>query len=59
LPFEVGLQGVFYMTKNNKSNNNNKSFKIGRDATNGQFIPVEKAKKDPKHSVVETIKRPQ
>ena len=47
------------MTKNNKSNNNNKSFKIGRDATNGQFIPVEKTKKDPKHSVVETIKRPQ
>lgn len=33
------------------------TFKIGRNAGNGRFIPVEKAIKDPKHSVVETITR--
>ncbi|MFZ5426493.1 MAG: hypothetical protein ACOZEN_05940 [Thermodesulfobacteriota bacterium] len=35
-----------------------KETKIGRDAESGRFIPVEEAKKDPKHSVVETIKKP-
>lgn len=30
--------------------------KIGRDAETGRFIPVEKAKKHPKTTVVETIK---
>ncbi len=34
-----------------------KSFKIGRDAKNGQFIPVDKAKKRPSTTVVETIKK--
>lgn len=34
-----------------------KSFKIGRDAKNGQFIPVKKAKKHPSTTVVETIKK--
>lgn len=32
--------------------------KIGRDAKNGQFIPVEKAKQRPNTTTVETIKRP-
>lgn len=33
------------------------SFKIGRDARDGRFETVEKARKDPSHHVVETIKR--
>jgi hypothetical protein len=33
-----------------------KSRKIGRDAITGRIISVEDAKRDPKHSVVETIK---
>jgi hypothetical protein len=32
--------------------------KIGRDASTGQFIPVEKAKKRPSTTVIETTKRP-
>jgi hypothetical protein len=32
--------------------------KIGRDAGNGQFIPVKEAKQNPRTSVVETIKKP-
>jgi hypothetical protein len=32
--------------------------KIGRNADNGKFIPVKDAKKDPKHTTVETIKNP-
>ena len=35
-----------------------KTMKIGRDAGTGQFKPVKEAQKDPKHTVVETIKRP-
>lgn len=31
--------------------------KIGRDARNGRFISVEKAKQRPNTTVVETIKR--
>jgi hypothetical protein len=31
--------------------------KIGRNARNGRFMPVSKAKKDPKHTTVETIKK--
>lgn len=31
--------------------------KIGRDAKTGKFIPVEKAKRRPNTTVVETIKR--
>ena len=31
--------------------------KIGRDAKNGQFIPVKKAKNNPNTTVVETIRR--
>jgi hypothetical protein len=34
-----------------------KTIKIGRDAKNGQFIPVKVAIKRPSTSVVETIKR--
>ena len=34
-----------------------KTMKIGRRADDGRFIPVKEAKKDPKHTVVETIKR--
>lgn len=33
-------------------------FKIGRDARDGRFETVERARKDPSHHVVETIKRP-
>jgi hypothetical protein len=32
------------------------SHKIGRDAGNGQFIPVKEALRHPKTTVVETIK---
>lgn len=31
--------------------------KIGRNAGNGRFVPVKKAQSDPKHNVVETIKK--
>ncbi len=31
--------------------------KIGRDAGSGRFIPVEEAKKKPKTTVIETIKK--
>lgn len=34
------------------------SHKIGRDAGNGQFIPVKEAQRHPKTAVVETIKNP-
>lgn len=34
------------------------SQKIGRDASTGQFIPVEQAKKRPSTTIIETIKRP-
>lgn len=33
--------------------------KRGRDSESGQFIPVEKAKKNPKTTTVETIPKPQ
>ena len=33
------------------------SYKIGRDAKTGQFIPVKQAKRRPSTTVVETIKR--
>jgi len=35
-----------------------KTTKIGRDAETGQFIPVKEAQRNPKTSVVETIKAP-
>lgn len=35
---------------------NEKGRKIGRDAENGRFIPVEEAKKKPKNAIVEVIK---
>ncbi|MDQ5987391.1 MAG: hypothetical protein CSYNP_03131 [Syntrophus sp. SKADARSKE-3] len=31
--------------------------KIGRNADNGRFTTVKKAQQDPKHHVVETIKK--
>ena len=34
------------------------TFKIGRDAGNGQFIPVKEAERRPKTTVIETIKTP-
>ncbi len=34
-----------------------KTIKIGRDAKTGKFIPVKEAKRRPKTTVVETIKR--
>ena len=30
----------------------------GRDARSGQFIPVDKARKDPSHTVVERVPKP-
>lgn len=33
------------------------SFKIGRDATSGQFITIAQAKRRPSKTVVETIKK--
>jgi hypothetical protein len=35
-----------------------KTFKIGRDAKSGEFIPVKQAQQRPRTTVVETIKRP-
>lgn len=35
-----------------------KTFRIGRDAGTGQFIPVKKAEQRPKTTVVETVRRP-
>jgi len=34
-----------------------KSFKIGRDAKTGRFIPVKKAQRRKSTAIVETIKR--
>lgn len=34
-----------------------KATKIGRDAKTGKFIPVPEAKKRPKTTVIETIKK--
>ena len=34
-----------------------KTYKIGRDAKTGQFIPVSEANKRPSTTVVETIKK--
>ena len=34
-----------------------KTYKVGRDAGNGQFIPVEEAQRRKKTAVVETMKR--
>ena len=34
-----------------------KTFKIGRDASTGRFIPVKDATRRPKTTVVETIKK--
>lgn len=33
------------------------TYKVGRDAKTGQFIPVREAQKRPTRTVVETIKR--
>lgn len=33
-------------------------FKVGRDARDGRFETVQRARNDPSHHVVETIKRP-
>jgi len=35
-----------------------KPVKIGRDAKNGQFITIEEARRKPKTTVVETIRKP-
>jgi len=34
-----------------------KTFKVGRDAKSGQFIPVKEAKRRPSTTVVETVKK--
>jgi hypothetical protein len=35
-----------------------KSGQRGRDAVNGQFIPVAEAKRRPKETVIEKVKKP-
>lgn len=32
--------------------------KRGRDSTNGRFIPLEEAKRRPRETIVETVKKP-
>jgi len=39
------------------SKKHNKSYKVGRDAGTGRFIPVKEAERRKKTAVVETIKR--
>jgi hypothetical protein len=39
-----------------KGSNRGGGFKIGRDAKNGQFIPVKEAERRPSTTTVETIK---
>jgi hypothetical protein len=41
----------------NMTKRKTKSYKVGRDAATGQFIPVEVAKRRKKTAIVETIKR--
>lgn len=50
--FRVRRQGVKTMPQQGKKT------KIGRDAGNGQFIPVKEAERRKKTAVVETIKKP-
>jgi len=38
--------------------NKTHSFKVGRDAKTGEFIPVKDAVRRPSTTVVETIKKP-
>ena len=40
------------------SKKQSKTFKVGRDAKNGQFITVKKAQQRKSTAVVETIKKP-
>lgn len=35
-----------------------KSFKLGRDARTGEFVPVEKARQNPDRYVVEHVPKP-
>lgn len=44
------------MTKSKSGSS--KSFKVGRDAKTGQFIPVREAERRPSTTTVETIKKP-
>lgn len=39
------------------ANNKAKTYQVGRDAKNGQFIPVEEAKRRKATAVVERIKK--
>lgn len=43
--------------KGNFMAKSNKTFKVGRDAKTGQFIPVKEAEQRKKTAVVETIKK--
>jgi len=45
-----------YVEKGGETMAKSKTRKIGRDAETGRFIPVDKAKRHPKTTVVETIK---
>jgi|GEM_PF-1306307 hypothetical protein len=46
------------MAKSSSGGKSGGTQKRGRDAGSGQFIPVDKAKQNPKTSVVETIPAP-
>lgn len=41
-----------------KKGGKTKTFKVGRDAKTGKFIPVKVAKRRKKTAIVETIKKP-
>lgn len=40
------------------SDKNSKAFKLGRDARTGEFVPVEKARRNPDRYVVEHVPKP-
>ena len=53
----VPLKGESLAMSKGKGNGKGSKTKIGRDAGTGRFIPVEEAKRRPKTTVVETIRK--
>ncbi len=39
-------------------NKSSKAFRLGRNARTGEFAPVEKARNDPDHYIVENVPKP-
>lgn len=52
-PFPLSQEGTMIMGKSTKT----VTTKIGRDASDGRFIPVKEAERRPTTTTVETIKR--